>query len=48
MFSVFPEQSPNLMNYLAVPFKRAKGKLYAGFGDERAGLCPSHGTERNG
>jgi hypothetical protein len=37
-----------LMIYLAVPFKRAEGKLYAGFGDERAGLCPRRGTERNG
>jgi hypothetical protein len=24
MFSVFPEQSPNLTNYLAVPFKRVR------------------------
>ncbi len=39
MFSVFPEQSPNLMNYLAVPFKRAKGKLYAGFGAMSALAC---------
>jgi hypothetical protein len=29
-------------------YKRAEGRLYAGFGDERAGLYPRPGTERNG